>query len=251
MNVLGQLGPGTIVSGHFRIVRALNEGGMGAVFVAEHVTTLKQRALKVMRGELLGDPSLRERFVQEAQIGGRIESEHVVEVVDAGFDDHLRMPWIAMELLEGESLAERVARGPVPAAEMYALLQQLCHGLAAAHRVGIVHRDLKPENVFVARARRVGAPFTVKVLDLGIAKVVAEAKATRMATAAIGTPLWMAPEQTELSNRIGPPTDVWALGLIAFRMLTGRYYWHEAYRNANNVTAILTEMLVTPLVSAS
>jgi len=251
MNALGQLTPGTTISGSYRIVRPLSEGGMGAVFVAEHVTTRKQRALKVMRGELLGDPGLRDRFVQEAQIGGRIESEHVVEVVDAGFDEHLRVPWIAMELLEGESLADRVARGPIAAAEVHALFQQMCHGLAAAHHVGIVHRDLKPENVFIARARRVGAPFTVKVLDLGIAKVVAEAKATRMATAAIGTPLWMAPEQTELSNRIGPPTDVWALGLIAFRMLTGRYYWQEAYRNANNVTAILTEMLVTAIVPAS
>jgi len=251
MTAHGQLGPGTILSGAYRIIRPLSEGGMGAVFVVEHVTTRKPRALKIMHSELLGDPQLRERFVQEAQIGSRVDSEHVVEVVDAGFDEQLRVPWIAMELLEGESLHDRLERGPLPPAEMFEVFQQLCHALAAAHRVGIVHRDLKPENIFIARARRVGAPFTVKVLDFGIAKVVAEAKRTRMATAAIGTPLWMAPEQTELGNQIQPATDVWALGLIAFRMLTGRYYWVEAYRNAHNVTAILTEMLVTPLVAAS
>ncbi len=251
MTVQGVLAPGTVISGAYRIVRPLSQGGMGAVFVVEHVTTRKPRALKIMHGELLRDPSLRDRFVQEAQLGGRLESEHVVEVVDAGFDDQLRTPWIAMELLEGESLADRCARGPVPAAEVHELFQQLCHALAAAHQAGVVHRDLKPENVFVARARRVGVPFTVKVLDFGIAKVVAEAKATRKATAAMGTPLWMAPEQTEAGNRIGPQTDVWALGLIAFRLLTGRFYWLEAYQATTNIGAILTEMLVTPLVPAS
>jgi len=251
MTAHGHLGPGTILSGNYRIIRPLSEGGMGAVFVVEHVTTRKQRALKIMHSELLGDPQLRERFVQEAQIGSRIDSEHVVEVVDAGFDEQLRLPWIAMELLEGESLHDRLERGPLPPHEAFEVFQQLCHALAAAHHVGIVHRDLKPENIFIARTRRVGAPFTVKVLDFGIAKVVAEAKATGRATAAIGTPLWMAPEQTEQGTQIRPATDVWALGLIAFRMLTGRYYWVEAYRNAHNVTAILTEMLVTPLVAAS
>ncbi len=251
MTAHGQLGPGTIVSGAYRIVRPLSEGGMGAVFVAEHVTTRKQRALKVMHGELLGDPQLRDRFIQEAQVGGRIESEHVVEVVDAGFDEALRTPWLAMELLEGESLYDKLERGAVPPAETNDLLQQLCHALGAAHRAGIVHRDLKPENVFISRSRRVGAPFAVKVLDFGIAKVVAEAKATRMATAAIGTPLWMAPEQTEASNRIVPATDVWAIGLLAFRMLTGKYYWIEAYRCPNNVGVILTEMLVKPIVAPS
>ncbi|MGZ3473301.1 MAG: protein kinase domain-containing protein [Polyangiales bacterium] len=248
----GGFGPGTVVSGSYVIVRALSEGGMGAVYIAEHVTTRKQRALKVMHGELLGDQSLRDRFVQEAQIGGRIESEHVVEVVDAGFDEQLRVPWLAMELLDGEPLSARIERGPIPPSEVHDLFQQLCHALAAAHAVGIVHRDLKPENVFIARARRVGVPFTVKVLDFGIAKALQEAKqATRQATAAIGTPLWMAPEQTELGNRIAPASDVWALGLIAFRMLTSRYYWLEAYRNINNVGAILTEVLVKPLVPAT
>jgi serine/threonine protein kinase len=251
MTAHGHLGPGTILSGAYRVVRPLSEGGMGAVFVAEHVTTKKPRAIKIMHGELLNDPSLRDRFVQEAQIGSRIDSEHVVEVVDAGFDERLRLPWIAMELLEGEPLLDRLERGPIPAHEVFEILQQLCHALAAAHAVGIVHRDLKPENIFIARSRRVGAAFNVKVLDFGIAKVVAEAKATRMATAAIGTPLWMAPEQTEQGNNIAPATDVWALGLITFRMLTGRYYWMEAYRNMNNVTAILTEMLVTQMVPAS
>jgi len=223
---------------------------MGAVFVAEHVNTRKPRALKIMHAHYMNDPSLRERFVQEAQIGARIESEHVVEVVDAGVDERSGMPWLAMELLEGQDLAQRIEQGPIPPAEAREIVSQMCHALNAGHVAGIVHRDLKPENVFIARARRVGVPFTVKVLDFGIAKLLESAR-TGHQTSAIGTPLWMAPEQTEASNRITPASDVWALGLVVFRMLTNRYYWAEAYRQNANIHAILTEVLQRPLVPAS
>jgi len=245
------LAPGFIVGNAYRVVSALNEGGMGAVYVAEHLATRKHRALKVMHPTLMADHGLRDRFLQESQVGSMIQSEHVVEVVDAGFDEQLQMPWLAMELLEGEDLGTRLARGPVDALQAYDLVSQLCHALGAAHAAHIVHRDLKPENVFIARAHRVGVPFTVKVLDFGIAKVVAEAKATRMRTAAIGTPLWMAPEQTEQSHRIGPHTDVWAVGLLLFRMLTGRYFWFTANRDMNDVTGIVTEVVRGAIPSGS
>jgi formylglycine-generating enzyme required for sulfatase activity/tRNA A-37 threonylcarbamoyl transferase component Bud32 len=245
------IAPGAVIGGAYRIVRPLSEGGMGAVFVAEHVNTRKPRALKIMHAHYMHDPALRERFVQEAQIGARIESEHVVEVVDAGVDERTGMPWLAMELLEGQDLAQRIERGgPIPVGEAREIISQLCHALEAGHKVGIVHRDLKPENIFIAKARRVGVPFTVKVLDFGIAKILEDAR-TRNQTSAIGTPLWMAPEQTEASNRITPASDVWALGLVVFRMLTTRYYWAEAYRPDTNVHAILTEVLQKPLVPAS
>ena len=161
---------------------------MGAVYVAEQASTGKRRAIKVMHPALVADPSLRERFVQEAKVGGLIASDHVVEVVGAGVDPTLGVPWIAMELLEGEDLGHYLpGRGPMSMDEALSVLRPLCHALAAAHAAGIVHRDVKPENVFLAATHSTTHPTIVKVLDFGIAKVAAQARQT--ATAAMGTPL--------------------------------------------------------------
>jgi len=126
-------------------------------------------------------------------------------------------------------------------------MAELCHALEAAHRQGIVHRDVKPENIFLAEAKRHGGTFAVKLLDFGIAKVVADAR-TR-ATEAMGTPFWMAPEQTEHGSTITPRTDVWPLGLLAFWMLTGRSFWRAA--NAEDPSAItaLREIAFEPIPS--
>jgi serine/threonine protein kinase len=237
---------GEIFASDFRVVRRLAEGGMGAVYVVEQLSTGKQRALKLMRSQLVEDPKLRQRFEQEARVGARIQSEHVVEVIGAGIDAQSGVPWLAMELLEGEDLAQHLARrGPLPPSELLEIFVQLCHALGAAHDVGVVHRDLKPENVFLAKAHRAGAQFTVKVLDFGIAKVVAEAQTT--STAAMGTPLWMAPEQTEAQGHILPAADVWALGLIAYRLLTGRYYWRAAATETASVASLMREVLFESL----
>ncbi len=242
--------PGAIFARDFRIERPLSEGGMGAVFVAEQISTGKQRALKIMQPELVGDARLRERFVQEARIGSRIESDHVVEVVGAGIDDASGMPWLAMELLRGQTLAERIAaRGALPPAEVLEILKQLCHGLGLAHEAGIVHRDLKPENVFLATPRREGVAFTVKVLDFGIAKLVAEVRTK--ATAAIGTPLYMPPEQMEPGRAIVPASDVWALGLIAFVCLAGKSYWRAASVENPTPLMIVNEVSALPMPPAS
>jgi serine/threonine protein kinase len=254
--MLGTMGraiePGMTVGGDFRVVSPLGEGGMGALFVAEQISVGRRRALKVMHRELLGDGRLRERFIQEAKVGATIDSEHVVEVVAAGFDEELGVPWLAMELLEGSDLATAIAtRGPLSLSELDDVLEQLCHALAAAHRVGVVHRDLKPENVFLSRSRRSrGSSMVVRVLDFGIAKVVAEARETGASTAALGTPLFMAPEQTELTTTITPAADVWALGLIAFHALTGRHFW-RACAGAPSMSAILREVLVDRVPAAS
>src|SRR5207247_2317711 len=125
----------------------------------------------------------------------------------------------------------------------------LCHAVGAAHAVGVVHRDLKPENVFLAASRQADVPFVVKVLDFGIAKVVAEG--TKHDTLAIGTPLWMAPEQTTPSAEIDPRTDVWALGLIAFKLLTGKSYWRAAHDEASSAVTLLREIVLEPLAPAS
>ncbi|WP_437893988.1 protein kinase domain-containing protein [Sorangium sp. So ce124] len=237
--------------GEFRIVRPLSAGGMGAVYIAEQASTGKLRALKLMHPQLCADARLRERFEQEARVGALVESDHVVQVIGAGVDAASGVPWLAMELLEGEDLSQRMKRsGLLPAQDVHEIFRQLCHALGAAHRAGVVHRDMKPQNVFLAKTQSATARWSVKVLDFGIAKIAAEA--STMATASLGTPLWMAPEQTDARGQISPATDVWALGLIAFALLTGRMYWRAANDPMGTaMPVLLREILFEPIDPAS
>jgi serine/threonine protein kinase len=245
-----RLAPGTVFAGDFEIVSPLAEGGMGAVYVAKQRSTGKERALKVMQAQFVTDSRNRERFGREARAGSQVDSEHVVEVVAAGIDLETNLPWIAMELLRGEDLESFATRiGPLSPIQTLEIFRQLCHGLSAAHASGLVHRDLKPENVFLATARHVGVPFTVKLLDFGIAKMVQETK--HDVTDAVGTPTWMSPEQTESGRSITPASDVWALGLIAFRLLTGLRYWKASQPDDASPMAILREVVFEPMEPAS
>lgn len=235
----------------FRILRPLGGGGMGKVFLAEQISTGKRRALKLIAPELVSDAKMREHFTLEAHAASIVDSDHVVDVVAAGVEPSTGEPWLAMELLEGEDLARFVDdRGPRPFGEAAQIVAQLCHGLGAAHAHGLVHRDLKPDNVFVAAARRVGVPFTVKVLDFGIASLCAGGASIR-ASRSIGTPLWMAPEQATLDAPITAATDVWALGLVVYFLLTGRSYWRGGNDDAASISALLTEVLFAAIVPAS
>ncbi len=250
MSRLLQLSAGSIFAADFRVVRAIAEGGMGSVYEVEQISTGAARALKIMHPQLVTDERLKQRFVQEAKVGALIESDHVVGVVGAGIEPSTGTPWLAMELLRGETLASLVSRrGSLALWEVREIFVQLCHALTAAHSAGIVHRDLKPENIFLSVPRREGIPFTVKVLDFGIAKLVAEAHHTH--TAAIGTPLWMAPEQTEVGHAIRPATDVWPLGLLAFYLLTGFHYWRIANAERLSAAALLREVVLEPIVAPS
>ncbi|MFO0549973.1 MAG: protein kinase [Polyangiaceae bacterium] len=223
----GALSAGTLFADDYQIIRPLSAGGMGAVYVARQLSTARDRALKVMLRELCGSDEFARRFEQEAKIGALIESEHVIEVVGAGVDRTSGAPWLAMELLDGADLSSFIEHhGPLAPHIVLELYTQLSHAMAAAHDKEIVHRDLKPENIFLARSRRAGGTFTLKVLDFGIAKLLGRAQTAR--TAAMGTPLWMAPEQAQTGAAIGPPCDVWAMGLIAFTALTGRSFWKSA-----------------------
>ena len=250
MTGIADLQPGTTFAGQFRVVRKLAQGGMGAVYVAEQIATGRERALKLMHPGLVSSRDLRDKFTLEARVGAKIASEHVVEVVAAGVDPTSGAPWLAMELLSGEDLATAIKRrGAFSANETAAILAQICHALGAAHKAGIVHRDLKPENVFLAEARRAQESYTVKVLDFGIAKVLEAARGSN--TGAIGSPLWMAPEQTERNADISPATDVWALALVAFAMLTGRSFWLSAEANEMALSAFLRELVLDPIPKAS
>jgi len=242
---------GRTIGGDFVVREARAEGGMGSVWVAEQRSTGKLRAVKVMHREIVADAALKKRFEQEAKVGARIPSEHVVEVVAAGVDEPTGLPYLVMELLEGEDLRQRLeARGALPLEEVRAVFDQLCHAMGAAHEAGVVHRDIKPENVFLARARRVGtAAFMVKVLDFGIAKLAAEA-GTRATRGTVGSPLWMAPEQTS-PGPVTPAADVWALGLLAYELVTGKPFWRAPNTSGGTTAQLLREIVIDPIPLAS
>jgi len=239
------LSPGSVIAEDYRIESALAQGGMGAVFIATQLSTGRRRALKVMHPTMVLDAASRARFLEEARIGSRIESDHVVEVVGAGIDASTNSPWLAMELLEGETLEDRIrSRGPIPRDELRRIVVGLRHALGRAHALGIVHRDLKPENLFLATSRSVGEHPTLKILDFGIAKLLHDGRTAATQNIA-GSPMWMAPEQAD-GHAIRPSTDVWALGLIAFYAVTGVPYW-KAASGETTLTKLLFEVLTEPL----
>ncbi|WP_437318929.1 protein kinase domain-containing protein [Sorangium sp. So ce385] len=235
---------GTLIGGDFEVVRPLGSGGMGSVYLCRQHSTARERAVKVMHPVRATDPEERRRFEREARAPGLIGSPHIVEVLIAGVDAASGLPYLAMELLHGETLSARVEQsGPLPIAEARRVLEQLGRALEAAHDAGIVHRDLKPENVFLEAAEGGAAP-RVKLLDFGIAKVIADARTST--TGALGTPLWMAPEQAHVSYAALPQSDVWAYGLVAFFALAGQRFWR-----GRELPALLREVLIEPIPAAS
>jgi serine/threonine-protein kinase len=223
------LGPGTVVASRYRVVRELGRGGMGAVHEVEHLGTGDHLALKILLGGSLAPEAL-ERFKREARAPAKIQSENVVRVLDADTAPELGgAPFLVMELLRGSDLQKLVKeRGPLQPAEVVRALEQVARVLDRSHALGVVHRDLKPENVFLHH--RDDGSTVVKVLDFGISKVMsggAMSGAQMTETGAImGTPLYMSPEQARGAvHLVGPATDVWALGLVAFYLLSGEAYW--------------------------
>ena len=248
------LEPGQIIDREYKVERHLSQGGMGAVYVVEHVTTGKRRALKVMLPHLVRDQASRDRFEREARIGARIESDNVVEVVDAGVDEGTGLPFLVMELLDGVDLDHVIENHKtIPPRGVADIVDQLCDALGRGHAIGVVHSDVKPENVFLEKPRRRGVAFTVKVMDFGIAKLISDEVREARVTTPMGSPLWMAPEQTQRGAAITPATDVWALGLLVYRMLTGVSYWRGANAPDGTVSvgALVLEVVVRPLDPAS
>jgi serine/threonine-protein kinase len=237
--VLGEvdLPQASLFAGRYRIVRRIAAGGMGAVFEVVHTETQRRRALKVMLPELVHNQQLRERFQLEARVTANVDSEHIVDVFDAGIDDSTGMPFLVMELLNGQDLGRILElEGPLAPERVVTYLRQVASALDKTHGAGIVHRDLKPENLFLTH-REDGTP-RVKILDFGISKVVNEAPQTARVTRGIGTPLYMAPEQA-LAQTVGPPTDLYALALIAYTLLVGAAYWLPEARQYDNAIAFV------------
>jgi serine/threonine-protein kinase len=180
-------------------------------------------AIKLLVSDSAELPSFAARAMREARAAAALKSEHVARVSDVGLLDS-GAPYIVMELLEGEDLAHLLReRGPLPVRDVVTYLLQACDAIQEAHALGIVHRDLKPGNLFVAR-RRDGSPL-VKLLDFGISKLVDVAPDEALTTTrdAMGTPHYMSPEQLVSARQVDARTDVWSLGVIAYRLLTQRY----------------------------
>jgi serine/threonine protein kinase len=248
--MIGQLRltSGAFFARDFEVQQVMAEGGMGTVYRVLDHTCGQERALKVLLPELVADESSRRRFAQEAQIAGQLDTRHVPRIFGVGVDEMTGMPWISMELLRGRDLRRHTReRGPLPLGEAWTILEQLGQALTAAHRIGLVHRDVKPENVFLHAN---GDSFEVKLLDFGVAKVLDVHRMSGTGTGAIGSPLWMAPEQTMTGGRIAPATDVFAFGLVAFYTLVGRIYWRAAH-DETGVTGLMRELHVEEHVLAS
>ena len=239
---------GSVFAGRYRVVRAIAAGGMGAVYEVVHIETEAVRALKVMRPEIVGKPDLERRFRQEAKVAAKIDSEFVVEVFDAGIDDATRMPFLVMEFLRGEELAERIKRtGAMSPDQALAFLGQIAGALDKSHAANVVHRDLKPENIFVT-TRDNGDPH-IKVLDFGIAKII-EGTQHGKPTRNLGTPLFMAPEQFKVGAPIKPHTDVFAFGMLAYALLVGDSYWFDEASAEKNVFKFVATAMKGPQESA-
>ncbi|HEX4338320.1 MAG TPA: serine/threonine-protein kinase [Polyangiaceae bacterium] len=246
-----RLRPGDVFAERYRIERFIAKGGFGVVYAAEQVDTEAKVALKIIWSHVLESDGALEQFKQEARLASRVGSEHVPRVFDVGRDPYTERPFLAMEFLEGVHFEELVRTGgPLPPATLVEYFSQIGRTLDRAHgyvdrdgvRRPIVHRDLKPENLFLTR-RDDGAPL-VKILDFGLAKMVGSA--ATLSHDLKGTPLFMAFEQASVGP-VTPQTDIWALGLIAFYLLTGRFYWLAGNSPDSPFTRIFTEVLSAPL----
>jgi serine/threonine-protein kinase len=220
---------GQILDGRYRLLALLGQGGMGCVWRAEHTSLGSPAAIKLIHPELASRAGMLARFQREAKAAAKLRGAHVVQILDHGIDDGT--PYIAMECLEGESLAQRLAEErALSPAETASIVAGVCAALVAAHRLGIVHRDLKPDNVFLAREE---TATVVKVLDFGVAKLLdssaadptapTETTTNRTETGAmLGTPRYMSPEQARGRTELDGRSDLWALAVITFECLTGK-----------------------------
>ncbi|HEY4394975.1 MAG TPA: serine/threonine-protein kinase, partial [Polyangia bacterium] len=235
---------GTMVSDRYRVIRKVGEGGMGAVYQAEHALIEKRIALKILFADLTRRSDLVMRFLQEAKSASRIGHENVIDISDFG-QSPSGLVYIAMEFLEGQDLGKTLkAEKSIPWMRARPILMQITKGLRAAHGRGVIHRDMKPENVFLVQKE--GKTDFVKVLDFGIAKVVSadDNDGPRLTQTGMifGTPEYMSPEQAQGH----PPdhrVDVYAVGCIMYHMLTGAVPF-----TADSFMGILTKHLLEPVV---
>jgi len=217
--------PGDVLAGKYRVERVLGVGGMGVVVSAHHLQLEERVALKFLLPTAIVHPEAVARFTREARAAAKIKNEHVARVTDVG-QLETGSPYMVMEYLEGQDLAHWLTeRGPLPVGQAVDFILQACEALAEAHVLGIVHRDLKPANLFCVD--KPDGSICVKVLDFGISKLLSPGDSGQSSnmtrtSAFLGSPLYMSPEQIETSKGVDTLTDIWALGIVLFELLTGK-----------------------------
>jgi serine/threonine-protein kinase len=242
---LVSLAEGSLFAGRYQIARCIAQGGMAAVYEAVHVKTQRRRALKVMLPDILRGEDLQDRFRQAACITANIASNYIVDVVDADIDGETQMPFLVMELLRGEELDKRLKReGKLDPKEAVTYLHHVALGLERAHRAAIVHRDLKPGHVFLAEQE--DGSTLAKILDFGVARLIAEGATSAGASQNLGTPLYMAPEQFNIGQKVSPAADIFSLGMMAYVLLVGAPYWQEEVSAGANVFAFAARAMHGP-----
>jgi serine/threonine-protein kinase len=241
---------GAVLLGKYKVTREIGRGGMAAVYEAVHISLNKRIAIKILAAELAASTVVIERFFREARAAASVKSPHIVEVYDSGRLDDGR-PFIAMELLEGESLYDRMARVRIIDIPTTIRVTQHCaKGLMKAHAAGIVHRDLKPENIFLTHDDN-GDDLS-KILDFGLAKfyapVTTDEKTARLTRegAVFGTPAYMSPEQVKGQGNVDHRADLWALGCMVYECLIGRPVWNTDQGVAMTFAAIAAANIPVP-----
>jgi serine/threonine protein kinase/tetratricopeptide (TPR) repeat protein len=238
-----RLEPGHVLDGRFQIEAFVASGGVGDVYRATHVFLKRPVALKLLRRVFANDPDMWARFQREAELVSRLESPHIVRIFDFGRTSD-GQPFLAMEYVEGVTVdAMLEGEGPVPPERAVELLDQVCEGLTEAHAMGIIHRDLKPPNIILGR-RRDGS-IIAKILDFGIARLAdgqpSDSSKVTLTGLVVGTPAYLAPEQA-LAGNVDARTDVYALGCVAYELLTGR----PPFRSENIAKVISMQLTETP-----
>lgn len=211
---------GEVIDGRYRVEELIGEGGMGSVYTVRHVSLDRLFAMKLLKRNVVGDPEQGKRFIQEAQAAAAIGHPHIVGVTDIGTVavGAGSIPFFVMELLVGETLADRLAReGRAPLTEVVRIGRECASALEQAHLAGVIHRDLKPENVFLCTTPR---PDFTKIVDFGIAKLKGAGKLTQTGSV-VGTPYYMSPEQASGAS-VDERSDIYSLGVVLYQMASGR-----------------------------
>ncbi len=219
MDTTAPVQEGEILAGKYKIERVLAQGGMGVVVAAIHQQLEQRVALKFLLPESMKNESVVGRFLREARAAVRLRSEHVARVLDVGTAD-TGSPYIVMEYLEGKDLANvLLEEGPLSTRKAVTYVLQASEAVAEAHALGLIHRDLKPANLFLTK--RADGSACVKVLDFGISKLQGGDSNLTQTRALMGTPFYMSPEQLTSSRNADVRSDIWALGMILYELLTG------------------------------
>jgi serine/threonine-protein kinase len=246
---------GQVVGAKYRVEKLIGAGGMGTVWQGVHVTLHHKVAIKFIKPAYASHPDARKRFEIEARAAAKLRTKHAVQVHDFGVTDE-RIPYLVMEYLEGRSLSEHLMDlGPMSGKEVGTVIGQAARALAKAHAAGIVHRDLKPDNIFLAtNAEDLGdLPYSVKLVDFGIAKMVQEKTESSASYAmggptqdgaVVGTPNFMSPEQLTVGGAPGPLTDIWSLGACAFTAMTAQIPFEGEVLGDIVLKVCVTKMLV-------